>query len=644
MTPRDALRRPLTGRRLLPAVMGAVAVAVAVGWSPASVAASGVTQAAAVASAAAAANVGTPRCGQSQAGHASCFLRMHVARDGVGRVRPAATTTAPAAGYTPSQLEAAYALPVSSGGGQVIAVVDAYDTPAAESDLAAYRSQFGMPACSTANGCFRKVDLAGNASAVPYGWDIETALDLDMASAGCPNCGIVLVEARSDSFNDIYPAIQSAIDSGATEVSMSFGMPETPDEQNHDYLFNRPGVAFTASTGDCGFGVSYPAASPYVAAVGGTTLLTAGNLRGWSETAWVGAPADPADCGSAAVGAGSGCSQFEPKPSWQTDAGCPGAPSPTSPRSATSAPGWPSTTAPPGAGCRSEAPAPPRPSSPAPGRSSGGLGYYPPGAEAFYQSTGGNVDVTQDTHPAGVSCGPSYLCNAATGYDGPTGVGSPVGGLIDVGVGVSQQYVQHLYTDLIGSQDPNGENYWVSQLLRGLPRYSVAYTFTQTMAYDTAVVSQLYQNVMGRAPDGAGADYWAGKMRGGMTPEAIAAFMVASPERFASPSFGNNNNDTFIVATYRALLGRDPDAAGRAFWNSLLAGGGSRGQLTLGFVHSPEWAGVTVRNMYARYHLSTDDSAGVAYWTQQVLGGMPDDQLAADLIASQQYYNWAQAN
>src|SRR5207302_9451250 len=100
---------------------------------------------------------------------------------------------------------------------------------------------------------------------------------------------------------------------------MSFGISENPDEVNHDYVFNHPGVAFTAATGDCGYGVSYPAASPYVAAVGGTSLVPAANPRGWSETAWVGAPADPTNCGSNdPSGAGSGCSRYEPKPSWQS--------------------------------------------------------------------------------------------------------------------------------------------------------------------------------------------------------------------------------------------------------------------------------------------------------------------------------------
>ena len=434
MTPRDAVTTSLRRSRLASVLVPvSLVVALATGVTPASaspVAAAG----AAAAAAASGSNVGVPACGEHRAQHASCFLRMHVGHDRTGRVKPAATTAAPSAGYTPSQLQAAYALPVSSGGGQVIAVVDAYDTPNAEGDLATYRARFGLPACTTANGCFRKIDMGGG-PASPYGWDIETSLDLDMATAACPNCRIVLVEARSDGFTDIYPAIQQAVTSGASEVSMSFGMAETADELNHDHLFNRPGIAFTAATGDCGFGVSYPAASPYVTAVGGTTLLPASNLRGYTETAWVGASPDPNDCGdSQPTGAGSGCSEFEPKPSWQTDRTSGDCTNRTVADVAAMADlstgvavfdsaqgGWQpiggtSAAAPFIAGAWAL---------------SGGLGYYPPGAMAFYENSASIHDVTQDTQPAGISCGAAYLCNAESGYDGPTGNGSLVGGLVD---------------------------------------------------------------------------------------------------------------------------------------------------------------------------------------------------------------------
>jgi hypothetical protein len=212
----------------------------------------------------------------------------------------------------------------------------------------------------------------------------------------------------------------------------------------------------------------------------------------------------------------------------------------------------------------------------------------------------------------------------------------------------NDKFLQHLYTDMIGGVDPSGEAYWASQLVKGVTRPAVAFAFTQTVAYDSAVVNQLYVNIMQRPADSGGLGYWTGKMHAGMTPERIAASMVASDERFAAPSFGNSNPDTFIRATYQALLGRDWDAPGAAYWHNFLASGGPRWQLTLDFVSSIEWSQVTVRTMYAKFHLGTPDgdanTGALGYWSHQILGGMRDDQLAAQLTGSQQYFDWSQAN
>jgi subtilase family serine protease len=215
-------------------------------------------------------------------------------------------------GYGPADLKAAYALP-SGGAGATVAVVDAYDDPSAERDLATYRARFGLPECSTANGCFRKVNQRGEAGSLPtpdVGWAGEIALDVDMVSAVCPACHILLVEADSSADADLGTAVGTAVSMGARYVSNSYGGPESPGETDEDaQWYHHPGVAITASSGDDGYGVSYPASSPYVTAVGGTTLTRDGSARGFSETAW--------------SGAGSGCSAYEPRPPWQTDAtGC----------------------------------------------------------------------------------------------------------------------------------------------------------------------------------------------------------------------------------------------------------------------------------------------------------------------------------
>jgi subtilase family serine protease len=214
-------------------------------------------------------------------------------------------------GYGPADLHSAYALPSSGGVDKIVAIVDAFDQPRAETDLAAYRSHYGLPACTSANGCFRKVDQNGGTNYPAYnaGWGIEIALDLDMVSAICPDCHILLVEATNNQLTNLGTGVNTAVSLGAIAVSNSYAGPEWSIASYYDTLyFNHPGVAIVAGSGDCGYncegslpdnaeaGVGYPAASPYVVAVGGTKLLPAANARGWTETAW--------------DGAGSGCSLY----------------------------------------------------------------------------------------------------------------------------------------------------------------------------------------------------------------------------------------------------------------------------------------------------------------------------------------------
>jgi subtilase family serine protease len=243
-----------------------------------------------------------PSCAAPAVGNqVSCFALV--------RTDPVSALAQGPAGYGPADLQSAYNLPSKSAGtGATVAIVDAYDDPNAESDLAVYRQQFGLPPCTTANGCFRKLNAFGNASSLPAGntgWGAEISLDLDMVSAICPNCHIVLLEASSALALELFTAVNTAVNLGAKYISNSYGGAESLLQSLEDELyFNHPGVAITASTGDTGYGVSYPAASQYVTAVGGTSLIRAANSRGWSETVW--------------SGAGSGCSAYSMKPIWQT--------------------------------------------------------------------------------------------------------------------------------------------------------------------------------------------------------------------------------------------------------------------------------------------------------------------------------------
>jgi len=216
--------------------------------------------------------------------------------------------------YGPADIQSAYGLTsvaASYGADQTVAIVDAYDLPTAESDLALYRSHYGLSPCTTANGCFKKVNQAGTTSSYPAadaGWGGEIALDLDAVSATCPQCHILLVEANSASGSNLAVAVNRAAAMGATQISNSYGGSEFSGEDLSQSAYNHPGVAVTVSSGDSGYGVEFPAASQYVTAVGGTSLYKDSSARGWSESAW--------------DGAGSGCSAYIPKPAWQTDSPC----------------------------------------------------------------------------------------------------------------------------------------------------------------------------------------------------------------------------------------------------------------------------------------------------------------------------------
>ena len=185
------------------------------------------------------------------------------------------TADAAPSGLGPADLQQAYNLPASGGAGATVAIVDAQDDPNAESDLATYRSQYGLPACTTANGCFKKVDQNGgsNYPTADAGWAGEISLDVDMVSAACPQCHILLVEANTANMDDLGAAVNRAVTMGAKFVSNSYGGSEDASDTTADsQYFNHPGVAITVSSGDSGYGVEYPAASQYVTAVGGTSL------------------------------------------------------------------------------------------------------------------------------------------------------------------------------------------------------------------------------------------------------------------------------------------------------------------------------------------------------------------------------------
>lgn len=212
-------------------------------------------------------------------------------------------------GYYPRDIQAAYNLKSYEGRTGTVAVVDAYDNPYAESDLAIYRQAMGLPPCTTANGCFHKLNQSGVQGSYPAAdedWAAEESLDLDMVSATCVKCKIILIEAKTNNDSDLGMAVNKVASLHPNAISNSYGEPEFSGELSLDAYYNHPGMAITVSSGDSGNGVlEYPAASKYVTAVGGTSLYTDSSSRGWTESAW--------------SGAGSGCSQYVSKPTWQPD-------------------------------------------------------------------------------------------------------------------------------------------------------------------------------------------------------------------------------------------------------------------------------------------------------------------------------------
>jgi subtilase family serine protease len=367
-------------------------------------------------------------CASPLSGAVQCFGRAIRPAKQVGPQIMAGPT-----GLGPTQIQSAYKLTGLNASGRTVAIVDAYDDPNAASDLNTFRSAYGQPACTTSNGCFKKVNQNGATSPLPagdYGWAEEESLDLDAVSSACPTCHILLVEASSASTSALATAENSAAKAaGVVAISNSYGGSEASSETSTDASYNHAGIAITVSSGDSGYGVEYPAASRYVTAVGGTTLTQASNSRGWTEAAW--------------SGAGSGCSAYEAKQSWQTDTGC-------ARRTVADV----SADADPNSGlgvydtynnCGSSSTCDMLiEAGIAQGLDGwaqvGGTSLSSPLIASVYALAGNTASITYGSYPyshtsslfdvtsgSNGSCGGSYLCTAKAGYDGPTGLGTPNG-------------------------------------------------------------------------------------------------------------------------------------------------------------------------------------------------------------------------
>ena len=351
-----------------------------------------------------------------------------------GRAQVPAIDPAAATAFGADDLRKAYNVPTTDIPAATVAVVDAYGYATLEADLAAYRTAYGLPACTTANGCLKIVNQTGATSPLPGppppgdDWTIETALDIDMVSAVCPSCKIIVVQANDDTSDGLYTSQAIAASLGATVINNSWGGSESGNAAlSLESYFDQPGIAIFASAGDSGYddggnGPEYPGTSAHVISVGGTHLVADASTRGWTETAW-------------SLG-GSGCSLSIPKPAYQTDPTC----------------GFKATT-----------------DIAAVGDPQTGVAYYNAGAfksvggtsvaapivAAIFAATGNGAQTSGDfvrqhasllndvLSGSNGTCG-NILCTAGLGWDGPTGYGTPnaqllipeaAAGMADAGVG-----------------------------------------------------------------------------------------------------------------------------------------------------------------------------------------------------------------
>ena len=345
-----------------------------------------------------------------------CFARVRTLQSGE---RAAAATPQ---GWGPPDLVKAYNYNPALTPGATVAIIGAYGYANLESDLAMYRSTYGLPPCTIASGCLTVVNQTGQTSPLPGAapanddWTQETALDVDMTSAACPNCKILVVQANNDLSDGLFVANDTAATFNPTVISNSWGGPEQSAQEvaNLEPYFAHPGIAIFVASGDIGYddanqGADYPASSQYTFAVGGTTLQTDQSLRGYTETAW--------------NGGGSSCSKAVAKPAWQTSSACGKRMSVDV--SAVADPdtgvavynadggGWTVT------GGTSAA-------SPLVASLFALTNHGGEIAKFAYDNAGSFFDATSGTNG---TCG-NVLCSAGVGWDGPTGNGTPNGAML----------------------------------------------------------------------------------------------------------------------------------------------------------------------------------------------------------------------
>ncbi|MDR2987423.1 MAG: S8 family serine peptidase [Nocardiopsaceae bacterium] len=365
-----------------------------------------------------------PPCAKARRARMRCFLayRRQLAVNAAIRAGLSGRAARPK-GLGALALRDAYKLPMRRASDQTVAISIAFHTPNLGRYLAVYRKQFGLRACTVASGCLRQVNQAGKtAPPAPSGkftgWDLEAVLDVSMVSAACPECRILVVEAKDASFANLAASERTAARLGAQVISNSYGSDETGESIAFRKSYRQPGHAIVVSSGDLGFGIAQnPADLSSVISVGGTILTRAANKRGWQERTW----------NQPKVGAGgSGCSAWIAKPAWQHDGRCPMRTVADVAAVASNVAifdptygGWLTV-----AGTSISAPL----TAGIIGLAGNGATYRP----AFlYRHARSLFDITRGSNtlnlPPARVCGNDNLCTAKKNYDAPTGLGTPDG-------------------------------------------------------------------------------------------------------------------------------------------------------------------------------------------------------------------------
>lgn len=568
---------------------------------------------------------------------------------------PLAAAATPS-GFSPAQIRHAYGFDqvmfgtvTGDGAGQTIAIVDAFNHPNIASDLHTFDVTFGLPDPSFTK--YWQVE-GGQPPRDDAGWALEIALDVEWAHAIAPAASIMLVEAFDNSDTNLFASVAwAAQQPGVSAISMSFGGSEWSGQTSYDVDFQTPaghqGVTFIAASGDRASGgwysltnpfPIYPAASPNVVGVGGTSLFLDPSGNYGAESAW--------------DGSGGGISGVESQPGYQQG---------VVPQSST----------------RRVSPDVAFVADPFTGvavydsyASGGDPWFVVGGTSASSPIFAGlmamvnqgralrgvtSLDGATQTLPAiytmaslfrDITSGGPPVYPAIPGYDASTGFGTPVAtslvpALASYGTAqheANMNFVAAAFMDILGrAADSPSQIHFALQLDAGTPRSSVVSVIDHSAEYfGNIIVTPAYQQFLGRAPDAAGLSYWVSLMQfNGLTDEQLEANFIASDEFYAH---AGGTNVAWVDAMYVDLLGRPPDAQGEAYWVQQLALGVSRYTVAYGFAASLEREQQRITDDYMHYLGRQPDAQGLNYWLNLFAAGATNEDLITGIVSSNEYY------